>query len=185
MAGVKRRLVSTSNAGWSAALRAVAVLVIAGMGLGACGGSSGSPTPAAPPATATSPAVPPTPAPSPSLGDVVWASAIDPETREPVTPVDRFAADAPAIYAVVRVRNVPAGATLSADWSYNDNRLGVAAAPVVVGSAVASGYVEFHLTRDEDQPWPDGTYGIAISLDGQVAATSTVDVINSEDDETS
>jgi hypothetical protein len=144
--------------------------------ISSCGGDS-PPTPTATIAidlTATvAAAVTPTPVPTPEIGEIVWASSIDPETRAPRNSVDRESVDDRTLYAVLPVRNLPAGVALTAAWSYNDTPLDELTTTTVVPAGPIAGWVEFHLTRSEE-PWPDGTYAISVRFDGKVVQTAKV-----------
>ena len=114
--------------------------------------------------------------PAPLIGEIVWAAAIDPETNAAVTVVDRFPADAPNLFAVVSVAGLPAGAILAARWTYNDVPLDELDTSVEIALPVEGpAWVEFHLARAEE-PWPAGTYGISIDLNGEPARAASVDV---------
>jgi hypothetical protein len=152
---------------------AVCLVLLAG-----CGGSSAkSPTATvAPPATAT--AVPPTPTPVPDakIGKIVWTASIDPVTNAPGKPTETFRSDATALYAVIYVSDLRAGSVLSASWTYNDTALNGVGTSVVPTSLYTGGYVQFHLARATGNAWPSGTYRIAVSLDGKVERTASIDV---------
>lgn len=155
--------------------RAAAVAFIASLCLTACGGSA-KPTPTAAPA-ATSTAAPPTATPMvASLGKIVWARKVDPASGAPVNQASVFAPDAPAIYAVVPVKDVAPGLTLSAQWSYNGTELKNVGATVVAAKPIASGWIEFHLSQATGQLWPVGTYKIAVTQSGAEPVTATVQV---------
>jgi hypothetical protein len=121
------------------------------------------------------PSATPTIVPTPSFGDVVWATEVDPQTKAPVGAVDAFASDAPTLYAVVPVRNLPENTTLIADWTYNETSLDGLTSTATTASTIEEGWVEFHLTRSAEN-WPDGTYAITVRVDGQVVQTAEVAV---------
>jgi hypothetical protein len=123
---------------------------------------------------------PASPAP-PSVGDVVWATQLQPETNAPVVQVERFSVDDPTIYAVVAAQRLPAGAELTATWAYNDVPLdGLGQSVVVSTSSAETTWIEFHLTRQEDRSWPDGRYAVAITLDGEPVRTASVEVVEGD-----
>jgi hypothetical protein len=150
----------------------------------ACGGNDGPPraTPT-PDASATAAAlaissgssVPATATMAPEYGEVVWTTAVDPRSKEPLERVEAFVTDAPTIYAALTVRNVPPSTVLTADWTYNDTSLDGLTTRAVVAAGSRDDWVEFHLTRSAD-PWPDGTYEIDISVDGSVIQRAKVEV---------
>jgi hypothetical protein len=145
--------------------------------LAACGGGS-DPEPT--PTVTVAPTATETPAPSgpATLDPVVWTESVTPGSNEPGQPVDQFTTEASTIYAVVRATNLPAGAGVSATWTYNDTSLDAAAQSVTVTDGLSEGYIEFHLTRSADVPWPDGRYAIEITLDGETEQRSDVQIVN-------
>jgi hypothetical protein len=139
----------------------------------ACGGDddpSPTPTPTIQ-ATATTPAGPT------GVQPVVWATGVTPGTNAPAEPVDQFTVDSEAIYAVVRVTNVRQGAVLSAAWTYNGAPVDQASSAITASAPLADGYVEFHLARSAGTDWPDGTYAVAIALDGREVQTAQIEVV--------
>jgi hypothetical protein len=104
---------------------------------------------------------------------------VTPGSNAPATPVEQFTSTANTLYAVVRVANLPAGAVLTAGWAYNDTSLDTATQAVTPPNAYEGGYVEFHLTRSGQQPWPTGTYSVSVSLDGQVVQTAQIQMVES------
>lgn len=147
---------------------AAAALLLTGCG----GNNEPAPTP-----VATIQPTAATPAGPVELQPVVWATAIEPGTGAPTEPVDRFTVDAETIYAVVPVRNLPAGSVLSATWTYNGVPVEPAGSSLTTPEPMADGYVAFHLSRGPETVWPDGTYGVAISLGGQVVQSAEVAVV--------
>jgi hypothetical protein len=139
----------------------------------ACGGDDDpSPTPAPTiQATATTPAGPT------EVQPIVWAPGVTPGTNAPEEPVDQFTVDSEVIYAVVRVTNVRQGAVLSTAWTYNGAPVDPASSAVTASAPIADGYVEFHLSRSPEAPWPDGTYAVAIALDGREVQTAQIEVV--------
>ncbi len=111
------------------------------------------------------------------LGDVVWTTVVDPAGL-PATPVAVFTPDAPMIYAALPVIRIAAGTTISAVWTYNDTSLDALASSVNASETRAGGWIEFHLNRTGPEPWPDGTYGITVSANGQVIQTGEIRIEN-------
>ena len=74
---------------------------------------------------------------------------------------------------------------ITASWSYNGVPLDTLTASVTASTASADTWVAFRLERSEDpatpvarseEDWPDGEYGVVITVDGQVVQESTVTV---------
>lgn len=113
----------------------------------------------------------------PSIGQVVWASAVDPVTNAPTERVEQFSVDAGRLYAVVEVAGLPIGAVVSGVWTYNGVALAALDAEVAItGPTAEAAWIEFHLEWADDA-WPEGTYEIAIGVDGEILRTSSVAVI--------
>lgn len=164
--------------------RSTALLVCLLLVLTSCGGGDEdedpTPTPdgtatAAALALAAGPSPTPTSIPAPSYGDVVWTTAVDAQTKEPTSPVEAFTTDVQTIYAAIPVQNVPPNTVLTADWTYNATSLDGLTTSAELASATEDTWVEFHLTRSDDL-WPDGTYAISVSVDGEVVANAEVEV---------
>jgi hypothetical protein len=128
-------------------------------------------------ATSAGPALTRTPPMSLEIGAVVWTAAVDAQTKAPTGAVDSFPADAPTLYAALPVRNLPPNTILTAEWTYNSTSLDRLTTTAVSPYGIAAGWVDFHLTRS-DEPWPDGSYAISISVDGQVIQTADIAVEN-------
>jgi hypothetical protein len=160
--------------GWNQRARLAAVLM-ALLGLTACGGNS-TPAPTATPAPTSTPTLPtPTPMVA-TIETIIWAKGIDAATGAPLNQTSSFAPDAPAIYAAMPVKNVTPGLTLTASWSYNGTELNGVGATVVATEPMASGWIEFHLSQAAGQLWPVGTYEISVAQSGAQPVTSEIEV---------
>jgi hypothetical protein len=162
-----------------------AVLAVAGLLLVSCGGEpvlmvpdGPSPAPAATSLPVASPsAMAATPVPEPPLGEVVWATAVDPVTSAPSEPVTAFAPDAPRIIAAVASHRLAAGSRLKATWEYNQTSLDAFTTDLIIPEESTGQWVNFQISRAvTSEPWPEGTYAIAIAVDGTVTRTAEVEV---------
>lgn len=154
-----------------------AVLIVAS--LTACGGSKANPAPRATIAATAAAIIPVAPTPTPGIAalvSIVWATSLDPTTGAPADPVKSFPPDAPVIYAVVSVRDVSQGLTLTAAWSYNGTALAGKNGAAVAQTAIAAGWVEFHLAQAAGQQWPVGTYKITVTQAGGASISSSIEV---------
>lgn len=115
----------------------------------------------------------------PTVGQIVWAAAVQPGTNEPIERVERIASDAESLYVVAPVVGLPIGSTLSAEWRYNGVPLDQMDSQLTTTSANGTewSWVEFHLTRESGASWPDGTYSVTISLDGAARQESSIEVV--------
>lgn len=162
--------------------------------------SSASPQPATPapvttaaspsPTGPTAPSVPAVPTPGATLpanqgftsgaaeiGPIVWATAIDPVTFAPTVPVVEVDSLAPAIYAVVPVRRIEPGTTVSATWAYNDTPIPTTSPAVTVIERREGVWLAFDLSRGTAEPWPDGTLAVTIAIDGQPVSGAEILII--------
>lgn len=152
--------------------------------LSSCGGTPTTDMPATgtPPAGTVQPATPPppataTPTPRPSgLGEILWTGDVV-SNATPAAGATQLNADAPRIVANVPAYSLPAGSQVSAAWSYNDTSLDAFATTLTIDQPQPEQWLEFQLSRNSDAPWPTGIYEITISLNGQVAQSSSVEVI--------
>ena len=163
--------------------RSMSALVLLGvLGIAGCGGSSPEKPASTKVSTPTTvinaePTATPTATPTAAIfGAIVWTTAINAATSAPVDKVASFGQDASAIYAVVPVKGVAPGLTVTADWTFNGSPLPGVSSTVVATRPVADGWLEFHLTLAAGQTWPAGTYHIDIHqpLGGAVHADVNV-----------
>ena len=154
------------------------LLVVLLAALTACGGGEDpAPTPTAP-AVDDAPATPGTAtAPADAFGEIVWTTTIDAGTNNPTERLVTLPAAASTIYAVVPVTWVPSGTTITARWTYNDTPIqGMDATVQLPEIGDDSVWIEFHLQRSGEEPWPDGMYAIEISRGEEVVGAGTVAV---------
>jgi hypothetical protein len=126
--------------------------------------------------TAVAAATPGSPAMESPIGDVVWATAIDPATNAPIEPVSSYRPDAPRIIAAVRTRALSAGSVVEAIWEYNDTSLDAFTTRLTPTESGAEQWISFHITRDPEVPWPVGRYEVAVSLNGAMVRQAAVEV---------
>jgi hypothetical protein len=113
----------------------------------------------------------------PSVGAVVWSSAVQPETNEPVSPVESFPDTTSVLYAVFPIQRLPEGSTIRAFWTFNGTSLDGLDQEITSPRDQVSGWLEFHLERTGQEPWPDGTYAITLTSDSVQIATGEVVVV--------
>lgn len=156
------------------------------LALGACGGSDDTEDP-----TSVVPAVPTeaipqaTDAPMPTqvlAGDPVWSTSVEAGTNRPTGPVeDSFNASDPVIYAAIPVAAAPAGAMLTASWTYNDTPVqGMDATIQLPEVRFEAIWAEFHLEVRDAGDWPDGEYRIIVREGDQVVSDGVIEVVNAE-----
>jgi hypothetical protein len=151
--------------------------LVTGLVLSACGGGGSMSNPTNTPTQASpAPVVTATALPEASVGKIVWATSIVDGTNAPAQPVTSFDSSASALYAVVQVKNLRPNLVLSASWTYNGVPLDSLNTGLLANNTYQSLYVQFHLARGGEELWPEGSYEIAISLDGQVVQIAQVSV---------
>lgn len=144
----------------------------------ATGTAAPSPSPP-PPATpgATVPPNQPFTSTAAEFGPIVWAAAIDPASFAPTRPIVQVDSLAPAIYAVVPVRRIEAGTTVSAAWSYNDTPIPTASPAVTATERRDGVWLAFDLSRGAVAAWPDGRLGVTILVDGQAVSGAELTIV--------
>lgn len=119
-----------------------------------------------------------------TIGTVVWASEVDPDTQAPAAALNTIPDSVAEIYAALPLTSVAAGTVVSANWTYNGVALDTLTSSVTASAATTDAWVAFRLDRVEtgtpeprsEADWPDGEYGVVVMVDGQVVQQSTVTV---------
>lgn len=143
----------------------VGVAVLAG-----CGAEDDAPpAPTALDPVGASPTVAaPTQPPDAALGEIVWTTAVAEGTGAPVDTLTTLPNDAGQVVAAVPVETLPAGVTLQARWSIDGTPLPTLdPAPLVVEEGRENAWVSWSLAWTSEQPWPIGTLGIEIEVNGE------------------
>lgn len=139
----------------------------------ACGGSgdsSGDPT-------AT---VPPTPALALEIGTLVWATGVDATSGAPLDQLDALPNSADRVVAVLAVPSLPAGTTLQARWTVDGDPMpGLDPAPIVIDEPMEDAWVSWQLEWTADEPWPIGTLGITVEVDGNPVISEQLPIVRS------
>lgn len=152
--------------GWLGVLAMISTLLI-GCSVGGASDDEPEPTPM--------PTVAPTAVPETRLGEVTWTTTVE-ETGEAAEDLEAFARDTETIHAVVPVENVPAGETLTAQWSIDGVAIDAIDTTVTVDEATSAGWVSFALTWSGDALWPVGTLGINIAAASGAAASGDIQI---------
>ena len=111
------------------------------------------------------------------IGPIVWATAIDPVTFAPIQSAVEIDSLAPVIYAVVPVRRIEPGTTVSAAWTYNDTPIPATAPAVTAAERRDAVWLAFDLTRGMAESWPDGQLAVTISVNGQPVSGAEVTIV--------
>lgn len=142
-----------------------------------------APATSTPPAEAAPSVVPDAPTPAPAtpvphaegLGEIRWTGEAM-TTATPTAGLTQLPSDVPHIVANLPAYVLPAGSQVSATWSYNNTSLDAFATTLTIDQLRAEQWLTFQLSRSAETPWPPGVYEITISLNGQVAQSSSIEV---------
>jgi hypothetical protein len=110
------------------------------------------------------------------FGQIVWATAIDPETSAPIDRVSNYRSDAPQIIAVMQAYSVSAGSVVEASWEYNNTSLDAFSTRLVPADSTVESWISFRIERSPDVPWPVGTYEVTVSLNGTTVQQASIEV---------
>lgn len=166
-----------------AAIRRAVILMLAAALLTGCGSDDdGSPDP-----TATVAATPTAPAPTPpleiTLDEIVWTSAVADGSGAPVDTLTSLPNNAGQVVAAVPVDTLPAGVTIQARWSIDGEPLPTLdPAPLVVDEGREDAWIAWTLTWTADQPWPIGTLGIEVQVNGEVRLVDEIIIVRARDE---
>lgn len=150
----------------------LAVSLLVGLGLAACGADGDLPEPTSVPATAT-PMVT-----IAGVGGIVWTVEVDSETQAPADSLTALPNDAPQVIAALPVETLPAGTVLQARWTIDGEPLpALAPDPVTVDEGLSGAWVTWSLRWSGDQPWPIGHLGIAIEIDGADGPSADIPIV--------
>lgn len=112
------------------------------------------------------------------VGRLVWTSDVDPTTGAPVDTLTSLPNTADRIVAALQVPSLPAGATLQARWEIDGNHLaGLDPEPVVSTEQFEDAWVSWSLSWGANEPWPVGTLGISVSIDGEEVTTARIFIV--------
>lgn len=99
---------------------------------------------------------------APRVGEVIWATAIEPQTNAPMMAATPVVTDT-TIYAVFPIVSLPAGSQLVASWYFNDTTLDALNSAMRIDRDRTTGWIEFHIERTGPDPWPNGVYEIVLT----------------------
>ncbi|HEV2128052.1 MAG TPA: hypothetical protein VGR22_05465 [Thermomicrobiales bacterium] len=151
----------------------VGVLLLVG-----CAGGDGRET--AQPTTPAEAAIPTAVQPEIPLevGEFVWASNLDPETGAPAGSLTSLPNDAEQVIAVLQVPSLPAGTTVQAQWTIDGDPIpGLEPEPVVAEESLEEAWLSWRLSWNAEEPWPVGTLGIRIEIDGEEVASADIPIV--------
>ena len=119
-----------------------------------------------------------------TVGPVVFTTSVDPATQAPGKAVTDVPTTTSDIYAVLPLESVEPGAVIAATWSYNGTPITSLSSSITASSGGSNTWVAFQLQRvDTGTPqsrggmsWPDGTYQVTVTVNGQTAQQATLTV---------
>lgn len=131
-------------------------------------------------------ASPPTPTLGPGaidFGPVVWSTGVDQDTGAPVDTLSTLPNSAARVHASVQAELLPAGVPIQARWTIDGASLPeLDPDPIVVEEQRVDAWITWSLTWTADQPWPIGTLGIEIEVDGETRAAAEIPIVRDQDD---
>lgn len=110
------------------------------------------------------------------LGEVVWASEIDPTTSAPIDRREAFPRDHKRVYAVLETGQLAAGTTLTAAWAFNSQPIDGKDVTLSTDTARSAGWVEFHLEWTDTALWPVGILAVEITASSGESTRGTVEI---------
>lgn len=140
-----------------------------------CGGDDPDPADA----TASAQAALPTPTPIPlEIGEITWATDVAPDTGAPVDELVSLPDDAPQVVAALRVPSLPAGTTVQAHWTIDGDPMpGLEPERIVAEEPLEDAWLNWRLSWNAEQPWPIGTLGIRVEIDGEEVASEAITIV--------
>jgi hypothetical protein len=151
-----------------------AVIALTVLVVGCSGESASESTPAPEP---TERPVTPVPTPVPvSLGRIIWTTSVEEDTGAPEEGLEVFAYDAPAIIAAIETSPLPAGTTLTAQWTMNGVAVPGGPTAVATDTDRAEGWVSFELIRNEGMTWPPGVLEITVTVEDGATVSDSVPI---------
>jgi len=108
---------------------------------------------------------------------VVWSTDADPVTGAPGSAVTDVPQSVVTIHASLQTRSLPAGTTVTADWTIDGTPIPGVSQKVTVDQARGPGWIEFHLAWTAAGTWPRGALGIAIAIDGVPTSSGSVQIV--------
>lgn len=146
--------------------------------LTACGAGDDPPDPTVTPVLPSPTAV--TPSPELSLTEVVWTSGVAGGSGAPVDTLTTLPNTADRVVAAVQAESLPEGTTLQAHWTIDGERLPeLDPEPLVVGEGRENAWIAWTLNWNANEPWPIGSLGIVIEVNGEVALSDEIFIVRS------
>jgi hypothetical protein len=112
------------------------------------------------------------------IGELVWTSDVDPATGAPIDTLTSLPSATDRIVAALQVPSLPAGVTLQARWEIDGNHLvKLDPEPVASTEPLEDAWVSWSLSWGADEPWPIGTLGIRVLIDGEEVTTARIFIV--------
>ena len=81
------------------------------------------------------------------------------------------------IFAAFPVERIAKGVVIRSSWTFNGQTVEGVGAEMESTRDQVGGWIEFHLERTSEEPWPDGEYGISLTTENILIATGSVQVV--------
>lgn len=107
----------------------------------------------------------------------MWSTDADPVTGAPGSAVAEVPQSAVTIHASLQTESLPAGTTVTADWTIDGTPIPGVTQKLTVDQARGAGWIEFDLDWTGTGTWPRGALGIAIAIDGVPTSSGSVQIV--------
>ena len=109
----------------------------------------------------------------------VWTTGIDPVDGSPVDSVEWFSTDASVIYAAFQTSEIAEGTSFTISWIMNDVPVPGLNPTLEMTAGTPAGWIEIHLDRTSELPWPEGTLTIQLKVGNETVSTGSIELRDS------
>ena len=109
----------------------------------------------------------------------VWTSGINSSDGSPVDSVEVFPTDSDVIYAAFQTSAIRAGTEFTIAWVMNDVPVPGLNPTLAITADTPPGWIEIHLDRTSETPWPEGVLTIQLKIGSEIISTGTVELRDS------
>jgi hypothetical protein len=109
----------------------------------------------------------------------VWSTGVDPADGSPVDSIEWVSTDAPVVYAVFETTAIPAGTSFSIAWTMNGTPVPGLNPTLEMRVDAPAGWIEFHLDRTSETPWPEGILEIELTVNGEIVSSGSIELRDS------
>ena len=163
---------------WQKKLRGgwVSIVLLLSLSLAACASGGGDVVPTEVPPTLTPTSTPSQPQIPLEIEPPVWTTGIDPADGSPVDTVEWFPTDSSVIYAAFETSEIAAGISFTISWAMNGVPVPGLNPTLEMTANTPAGWIEIHLNRTSDLPWPEGTLTIELKVGTDIVSTGSIEL---------